>query len=145
MTIDERFWEKKTLIEMSPEEWEALCDGCGQCCRVKLEDEDTGTIHRTSVVCRLFDTATCRCRDYANRQVLVADCVRLQPENVGEITWLPQTCAYRVLAEGGELAWWHPLVSGEEASVAAAGISVMGHVVSENEVNEEELGYYLID
>jgi len=145
MTLDARFWEKKSLSEMSAEEWEALCDGCGQCCRVKLEDEDTGVIHQTSVVCRLLDTATCRCRDYANRQALVPDCVRLDPENVGEISWLPTTCAYRVLAEGGELAWWHPLVSGEEASVAAAGMSVKGQVVSEREVDEEELGFYLID
>jgi len=145
MTLDERFWEKKTLIEMSSEEWEALCDGCGQCCRVKLEDEDTGRIHTTSVVCRLLDTDTCRCRDYANRQTLVPDCVQLDAKNVGEISWLPTTCAYRVLAEGGELAWWHPLVSGEKASVVAAGISVKGQVLSENEVDEEELGYYLID
>ena len=145
MTLDERFWEKKSLIEMNPEEWEALCDGCGQCCRVKLEDEDTGRIHKTSVVCRLLDTDTCRCRDYANRQTLVPDCVQLDAKNVGEISWLPTTCAYRVLAEGGELAWWHPLVSGEKASVAAAGISVKGQVLSESEVDEEELGYYLID
>ncbi len=145
MSADERFWEKKSLIEMSSEEWESLCDGCGQCCRVKLEDEDTGRIHRTSVVCRLLDTGTCRCHDYPNRQQLVPDCVQLEPQNVAEIQWLPATCAYRVLAEGRELAWWHPLISGEQASVAAAGISVSGQVVSESEVDEEELGYYLID
>ncbi len=145
MAADERFWEKKTLLEMTAEEWESLCDGCGQCCRVKLEDEDTGRIHSTSVVCRLLDTGTCRCRDYANRQALVPDCVRLEPGNVGEIAWLPPTCAYRVLAEGGELASWHPLLSGEEASVVAAGVSVKGRVVSENEVDEVELGYSLID
>ena len=145
MSVDERFWEKKSLLEMTSEEWESLCDGCGQCCRVKLEDEDTGRIHNTSVVCRLLDTATCRCSDYANRHKLVPDCVQLEPQNVAEITWLPATCAYRVLAEGRELAWWHPLISGEQASVAAAAISVGGQVVSESEVDAEELGYYLID
>ena len=145
MAADEPFWEKKSLLEMTSEEWESLCDGCGQCCRVKLEDEDTGRIHQTSVVCRLLDGDTCRCRDYANRHKLVPDCVQLEPQSVAEIPWLPATCAYRVLAEGRELAWWHPLISGEQASVAAAGISIGGQVVSESEVDEEELGYYLID
>lgn len=145
MAPDPRFWERKPLLAMTGEEWEALCDGCGQCCRVKLEDEDTGEVHTTSVVCRLLDTATCRCGDYANRHARVADCVKLEPGNVGTIDWLPLTCAYRVLAEGRELAWWHPLLSGEEESVVAAGVSVKGRVISETEVEEEELGHYLID
>jgi uncharacterized cysteine cluster protein YcgN (CxxCxxCC family) len=145
MTGDRRFWNNKALTAMTVEEWESLCDGCGQCCLVKLEDEDSGRVHTTSVACRLLDCSTCRCRDYANRHHLVTDCVKLEPATVGDITWLPPTCAYRVLAEGGELAWWHPLVSGEQASVIAAGVSVMGRVISESEVDENELGYYLID
>jgi hypothetical protein len=145
MADDERFWEKKPLLAMSGEEWESLCDGCGQCCRVKLEDEDSGRIHATLVVCRLLDSATCRCRDYANRHELVPDCVKLEPARITEIPWLPATCAYRLLAEGDELRWWHPLVSGEQASVAAAGISVTGRVISESEVDENDLGYYLIE
>ena len=97
------FWKEKTLEEMSAAEWESLCDGCGKCCLSKLEDEDTGEIHFTSVGCRLFNAKTCRCRDYENRQAQVSDCVRLTPENVRTIKWLPSTCAYRLVAEGSSL------------------------------------------
>jgi uncharacterized cysteine cluster protein YcgN (CxxCxxCC family) len=137
--MDEPFWKTKSLAEMTPGEWESLCDGCGKCCLCKLEDIDTGEIHWTSVACRLFDPALCRCRDYAHRQEKVPDCIRLSPENVGTISWLPSTCAYRVLAEGGELAWWHPLVSGDPRSVHRAGISVRGRVSAiETDLPDEE-------
>ncbi|WP_368905276.1 YcgN family cysteine cluster protein [Taklimakanibacter lacteus] len=132
------FWKTKTLAEMSPEEWESLCDGCGRCCLVKLEDEDTGKIHFTNLACKLLDRQTCRCSDYANRSARVPDCVRLTPENVSELNWLPDSCAYRRLARGQTLAWWHPLVSGRKASVAEAGISVRGQVRSEEGVGESE-------
>ncbi len=133
------FWKTKTLREMTAREWESLCDGCGKCCMAKLEDEDTGEICWTSVACRLFDQGSCRCRDYANRLERVPDCVQLTPQNVGTIRWLPTTCAYRVLAEGGELAWWHPLVSGRRESVHEAGVSMQGRVkASERELAEPE-------
>jgi len=122
------FWQEKTLEEMSPREWESLCDGCARCCLVKLEDEDTGEIHGTDVGCTLLDAGTCRCRDYRNRQRQVSDCVRLTPARVRRLSWLPQSCAYRRLAEGRDLAWWHPLVSGDPNTVHAAGISVRGRV-----------------
>jgi len=124
----EPFWKNKPLLAMSEAEWESLCDGCGKCCLAKLEDEDTGEIHWTSVACRLFDAGTCRCTDYAGRLARVPDCVRLTPANVGEITWLPSTCAYRLLAEGKDLPWWHPLVSGRAETVHEAGISMRNRV-----------------
>jgi uncharacterized cysteine cluster protein YcgN (CxxCxxCC family) len=126
----EPFWKTKSLEEMTSVEWESLCDGCGKCCLSKLEDEDTGEIYWTSVGCRLFDQKTCRCRDYDHRLEKVADCVGLNPQNVGTISWLPSTCAYRLLAEGHDLYWWHPLVSGDPDTVHGAGVSVRGRVTA---------------
>lgn len=125
---DEPFWRTTPLAAMSAAEWESLCDGCGRCCLVKLEDEDTGAVAYTDVACRLFDAERCRCADYENRSALVSDCVRLTPEAVPTLGWLPPTCAYRLIDEGKDLPFWHPLVSGNPASVEAAGISVAGRV-----------------
>ena len=134
------FWRAKTLEEMSATEWESLCDGCGRCCLIKLEDEDSGRILATDVGCRLFDAGTCRCRDYANRSQEVPDCVTLTPEQVRTLRWLPPTCGYRLVAEGRDLPWWHPLVSGDPQTVVAAGVSVRGRVhASESEIAEEDL------
>jgi uncharacterized cysteine cluster protein YcgN (CxxCxxCC family) len=127
------FWRTKTLEEMTPSEWESLCDGCARCCLVKLEDEKTGDIAYTDVGCTLLDAGTCRCRDYENRQAQVADCVRLTPDTVKGLSWLPSTCAYRLLAEGEDLYWWHPLVSGDPATVHAAGLSVRDRVAGPEE------------
>ncbi len=132
------FWKLKTLEQMSGDEWESLCDGCARCCLVKLEEEDTAKIHFTDLGCRLLDAKTCRCLDYDHRQAKVHDCVKLTPEGARNLSWLPVTCAYRVLAEGGELASWHPLVSGDPKSVHAAGISVRDRVfASEDDVPQE--------
>lgn len=133
------FWKEKPLEAMSAAEWESLCDGCGKCCLSKLEDEDTGDIYFTSVACRLFDAKTCRCADYENRLSIVPDCVRLTPENVRTIPWLPSTCAYRLVAEGRDLYPWHHLVSGDRKTVHRAGVSVRGRVTaSEVEMQEPE-------
>ena len=94
------FWKRKSLEQMTDSEWESLCDGCARCCLVKLEEEETGRIFFTDVGCRLLDSRSCRCRDYANRTAKVDDCVRLLPGNVRDITWLPPSCAYRLVAEG---------------------------------------------
>jgi uncharacterized cysteine cluster protein YcgN (CxxCxxCC family) len=139
------FWEVKTLAEMSRAEWESLCDGCGRCCLVKLEDEDTSAIHFTNVVCKLFDETACRCTDYRNRHAKVPDCVKLTAKNVPQLDWLPASCAYRRLNEGRGLAWWHPLVSGSPETVVEAGISVKGKTISEALVAEEDLGNFLTD
>lgn len=133
------FWTQKTLEQMTPQEWESLCDGCGKCCLAKLEDEDTGEIYWTSVGCRLFDGNACNCKDYPNRLSKVPDCIRLNTENVRTIPWLPHTCAYRLVAEGQDLYWWHHLVSGSRQTVHDAGISVRGKVTaSEDDLAEPE-------
>jgi uncharacterized cysteine cluster protein YcgN (CxxCxxCC family) len=137
MTDDAPFWRTKSLREMNDAEWESLCDGCGRCCLVKLEEEgpddappvENPAIYYTDVGCRLLDTNACRCHDYPNRSARVDDCVRLTPDTVAEIGWLPPTCAYRLLDEGRDLYWWHPLVSGDPESVHAAGVSVRGRVM----------------
>lgn len=140
MTENAPFWRSKTLEEMTAAEWESLCDGCGRCCLVKLEDEDTGRIHATDIGCRLFDAGTCRCRDYPNRSASVPDCVTLTPHAVRTLSWLPPSCAYRLVAEGRDLPWWHPLVSGDPETVVTAGVSVRGKVhANEDEVAEEEI------
>jgi hypothetical protein len=136
--MTEPFWREKSLEEMTAEEWESLCDGCGRCCLNKLEDWDTGEIVWTDVACTLLDCASCRCRDYENRTERVPDCVPLTPESVRRLTWLPATCAYRLVAEGQDLKWWHPLVSGDPGTVHRAGISVRGRVVSEDDVPVED-------
>jgi uncharacterized protein len=128
--MTDEFWKTKTLEEMSASEWERLCDGCGKCCLSKLQDEDTGDIYWTSVACRLFDADLCRCSDYADRLKRVPDCVGLTPQNVRTITWLPSSCAYRLVALGQDLYWWHHLVSGSTETVHEAGISVRGRVTA---------------
>ena len=132
------FWKTKNMAEMSPSEWESLCDGCGKCCCIRLEDEDTGDIYITDVACKLFDPATCQCTDYPNRSAKVPDCVTLTPDNVAALKWMPRTCAYRVLSEGGDLPEYHHLVSGSRDSIHEAGMSVQDAVTSEIFVSEEE-------
>ena len=128
--LRDRFWELP-LADLSREEWEALCDGCGQCCLHKLEDEDTGAIAHTNVACKLLDTGTALCSDYRHRKAFVPDCLRLTPRLVGQIGWLPSTCAYRLRADGKPLPDWHYLNSGDRSTVHTAGPGVAGRVVSE--------------
>jgi uncharacterized cysteine cluster protein YcgN (CxxCxxCC family) len=125
------FWQTKTLGAMTPAEWESLCDGCGLCCLIRFEDEDTGEIIPTRVACKLFDGQLCRCTDYANRKAYVPDCIKLTPGNIEDLMWMPKSCAYRRLHEGRGLADWHPLVSGDPESVHRAGVSIRGQTISE--------------
>lgn len=139
------FWKEKPLTELSQEEWESLCDGCAKCCIIKFEDEDTGQIYHTNVVCELLDIYHCKCTRYAERSVLVPTCLTLNPSLIHELKWMPDTCAYRLLAEGKDLPAWHPLISGDPKTVHKAGISVRGKVVSAKDVEEDDLLDYVID
>src|SRR5262252_4335641 len=147
MTADDPpFWRRKSLSEMTDSEWESLCDGCGRCCLVKLEDaDDARRTYFTDVGCKLLDGHTCRCKDYPNRSKKVHDCVRLTPRNINRIVWLPPPCGYRLLADGHDLYWWHPLVSGDPDSVHAAGISVRNRVFSdEDALPEDKLADHIV-
>ncbi|WP_128891855.1 YcgN family cysteine cluster protein [Erythrobacter sp. HKB08] len=126
----DRFWELP-LAELTREEWEALCDGCGKCCLHKLEDADTGEVEHTNVACKLLDCETARCSDYRNRKAFVPDCLRLTMKIIDDVPWLPSTCAYRLRAEGKPLREWHYLLSGSRETIKQAGVSVAGRVVSE--------------
>jgi uncharacterized protein len=139
------FWETKTLDEMTATEWEQLCDGCGRCCLMKLEEEDTGEIFLTRVACKLLDTRSCQCSDYTHRQAKVPDCIQIDPQQVRDLKWLPETCGYRRIKDGKGLAWWHPLLSGSTDTVHQAGISVRGWVKSETSIKIENLHRYIID
>jgi uncharacterized cysteine cluster protein YcgN (CxxCxxCC family) len=132
------FWKTKTLAEMTPEEWESLCDGCGRCCLIKLEDEDTGELAYTRVACELLYLGACRCTDYDNRHERVPGCIRLTTSAVDELGWLPTTCAYRLVANGEGLAWWHPLVSNDPNTIHEAGVSVRDFAISEKRVKRLE-------
>ncbi len=132
------FWETKSLAEMTPREWESLCDGCGLCCLIRFEDEDTGEIIPTRVHCRLFDSESCACSNYAERKRHVPDCIKLTPQNVDTLKWMPLSCAYRRVNEGRGLADWHPLISGDPESVHSSGVSIRGETVSEESLADPD-------
>ncbi len=144
MSTGDRFWQSKSLAEMSTEEWELLCDGCGKCCLHKLEDESSGEIAYTRVICRYFDESSCRCQVYTSRQSLVPTCVILKPNNLKDLPWMPSTCAYRLLYEGKDLPDWHPLISGNRKAIDESGITVSGKVISEEYVHEDGYDEHLV-
>ncbi|MEM1342315.1 MAG: YcgN family cysteine cluster protein [Pseudomonadota bacterium] len=142
----DEFWRHVPMDQMTREEWEALCDGCGKCCLNKLEDEDTAEVSLTRVACRLFDDASCQCASYSTRRDHVPECIKLSPQSMADVAYfMPETCAYRLLHEGRPLHWWHPLISGERDSVHRAGISALGITVSELTVPEDDWEDYVIE
>jgi uncharacterized cysteine cluster protein YcgN (CxxCxxCC family) len=142
---EQPFWETKSLDQMSDDEWESLCDGCGRCCLQKLQDEDTDKVFFTRVSCSLLNTETCRCSQYEERFQQVPDCLSVKPLTDEKISWLPDTCAYRLLHLGEPLPGWHPLISGSCDTVKLAGISVAGLCLSETTVPVEHYLYHLIE
>ncbi len=136
MILMANFWENKTLSELTQNEWEQVCDGCAKCCLHKLEDEDSGILYGTNVVCQYLDTDTCHCGDYARRSVLVPECVTLNMSNLAQFYFMPATCGYRLLAEGKALPDWHPLISQNKDTVHSSGNSVRGKVISELEADD---------
>ena len=138
------WWNEKPLVELSPQQWEALCDGCARCCLHKLEDEDDGQVYYTGIRCRHLDEQACRCTDYPNRSVLVPNCIRLESGSVSALDWLPATCAYRLRAHGQPLQSWHPLVSGDADSVHRAGISIRGRAVSDEFVHPDGYDEHIV-
>lgn len=146
MSLRPRFWERHKLTDLSPEEWEALCDGCGKCCLNKLEDADTGEVFLTRVACRLLDGESCRCGQYDIRKQIVPECIVMTPGNIEKHAyWMPETCAYRLLWQGKPLYDWHPLISGDPEAVHRAGVSVRGMSIPEFEVAEDEWEDHIIE
>ena len=142
--IRAQFWKKYTLSELNRNEWEALCDGCGLCCLVKLEDDETHEIAYTKVACKLLDCQTGQCSDYLNRQQQMPDCIQLTPDMIDTIQWLPSSCAYRRMKEGKSLPTWHYLNSGSKNSVKEARKSVAGRCISEALIHEDEIENYIV-
>ncbi len=144
MAMRPDFWRTLPLAELNAQEWEALCDGCAQCCTIKLEDEDDGSIGYTGVTCRLLNLDTCRCTAYSQRHQRVPDCIEFGSDLVAGLAWLPATCAYRLRSEGRPLEWWHYLNSGDPETVHAAGISVRGHAISEEYVHGDDIEAHVL-
>ncbi len=138
------FWKEKPLEELTPEEWESLCDRCGLCCTRKFEDEDTDEILHSLILCRYFDDETCLCTSYKDRNINVPTCVHLTPEKARTFNFLAPTCAYRLLAVGKDLEWWHPLVSNSPDTVHEAGISIRHKGIPEQHVHPDEIDNFII-
>lgn len=144
MVTDDKFWESKSLAQMTHDEWESLCDGCGLCCLVKIEDEDTGEVFNTSVSCRLLTVQNCCCSDYENRLAAAPMCMQLTLENLPELHWLPESCSYNLLYKGEPLPAWHPLITGDRESVHQAGVSVKWFAQSEEYIHPDQLQDFVI-
>jgi len=140
-----KFWETKNLIDMNKNEWESLCDKCGKCCVIKLEDFDTQEVHYTNVSCKLLCEKSASCMDYEHRKSIVPDCIILSPDNLKDLKWMPNTCAYKLLNEGKKLPYWHPLLSGNDKEIVNSGNSVKNRVTNENKIKIKDLPDYIFN
>lgn len=140
----EPFWKTTSLENMSTDEWESICDGCGKCCLQKLQDDETDEIFYTRLSCHQLDVGASQCKVYETRQSKVPGCITLTPDKIDEFQWLPDTCSYRVLHETKELPDWHPLVVGNNKEMLRQGLTVQHYAVNENTVEEEEWDTYII-
>ena len=145
MHLGNKFWETKNLIDMNENEWESLCDKCGKCCVIKLEDFDTQQVHYTNVSCKLLCEKSASCKDYENRKSIVPDCIILSPDNLKDLKWMPETCAYKLLNEGKNLPYWHPLLSGNDKEIVKSGNSVKNRVTNEKEIKIKNLPDYIFN
>jgi len=139
------FWKNKSLAEMSDEEWESLCDGCGRCCVQKFEDEDSGEILYTDIRCRLFDDTNCSCTNYRQRTTLVPECMDIRAFTDQQYAWLPDTCAYRLRHENKPLFDWHHLICGDKNAVHQAEVSLQNKTVCGAHFTEEDIVCHIID
>ena len=143
MIEKDNFWKSKTLKQMTNDEWESLCDGCGKCCLHKLEDIDTGEISVSNVSCMYLDLKTCGCMDYENRHKNVKDCIKLTPETINKINWLPNTCSYKLVLNNDDLPDWHHLLSGDKNTIHERGMSVKNFSISEKDISD--VNEYILD
>lgn len=141
----QNFWETKSLDELTEAEWEALCDHCGRCCLHKVQDEESGEVVYTSVACKLYDLDLSACGDYIHRKQIVPECMVLTVQKVRKTTCLPQTCAYRLLAEGKTLPAWHPLISGDQQTVKSFGMPINRFAISETMIDMRALDQYILE
>lgn len=144
--LRQKYWERVPMDQMTQREWEALCDGCGKCCLNKLEDEDSGEVALTRIACRLLDDTSCLCSQYPIRHQFVPECVVMTPKSLDDnMYWLPQTCGYRLIAEGRPLFDWHPLIAGNSDKMHAAGVSVQHKTIPEFEVDDGDWDDHIIE
>ena len=142
---DKEFWETKKLTEFTKEEWESVCDRCGKCCLLKLIDQDTEEVHYTTVSCHLLNTKNCECSNYEKRKSIVPDCIKLSPENLNQLHWMPNSCSYRLLNEGKSLPVWHPLIQNSRNKMDSENHSIINKVISEEKINKKYIGNYIFD
>ncbi|MFV0625751.1 MAG: YcgN family cysteine cluster protein [Alphaproteobacteria bacterium] len=140
--MNNKFWIEKELEDLSEQEWESICNNCGKCCLVKVQDEDDDEIYYTNVVCKYFNHENCSCKEYERRCELVPECLKLTIDNIDKIEWMPKDCAYKTLLETKNLPDWHPLLTGKPLTNEH---SIKGKCICETEVNEEDLEDHIVD